>query len=279
MNQNSAILEHISAVLPILNDLVIGDVSTCLTDCEKVLFYKAAKTLDLNIQVGRELIPQMAAYQAIHQRKRIVTRIDKSLHGIPFIAVALPLYDDAGTIVGSAVITESVERQDELKSMAFDLTANIQTLSNNIEEINAQVQEVAALSKTMAQIAAESKNRMVETDQVLGLIKMVATQTNLLGLNAAIEAARVGDVGKGFGVVAEEIRKLAVSSADSIKKIDEIIKTVQQDSNNNYQQIVYIDDVISRITTAVGNVAGAVQQTSVTAIQLDSMADKLSNDN
>lgn len=277
MGQSAALLNHFMNVLPLINDLTIGDIGVCLTDCEKVLYYKPGKTINLKIEVGRELVPQMAAYQAIHKKQRIVTRIDASLHGVPFIAVAIPLYEK-NQVVGSAIFTESVEAQNALKEMAAGLTANIQTLSQNIEEINAEAEEITALSKTMAQVAAEAQSRIRETDQVLGLIKNVASQTNLLGLNAAIEAARVGDAGRGFSVVAAEIRKLAVNSADSIKKIDSIIQSVQKDSSNNYNQIAHIDEVISQITVAIGNVAGAVQQTSAAAYQLDIMAENLSRD-
>lgn len=277
MGQSAALLDHFIKVLPFINDLITSDVGVCLTDCEKVLYYKPGKTLNLKIDVGRTLVPQMAAYQAIQKRQRLVTRIDASLHGVPFIAVAIPLLD-GNKVIGSAIFTESVEAQNALKEMAAGLTANIQTLSRNIEEINAQAEEITALSKTMAQVAAESQSRMRETDEVLGIIKNVAAQTNLLGLNAAIEAARVGDIGRGFGVVASEIRKLAVSSADSIKQIDAIIHNVQRDSSNNYSQMMHIDEVITQITQAIGNVAGAVQQTSAAAYQLDIMAEKLSKE-
>jgi len=77
------------------------------------------------------------------------------------------------------------------------------------------------------------------------MIKNVAAQSNLLGLNAAIEASRVGDVGRGFSVVTEEIRKLATSSTASIKEIDAIINTVQTDSNRIYHNLTQINEAIS----------------------------------
>lgn len=278
MSDKAPVLNYFMEVLPYINDLMVNDISVCLTDCEKVLYYKSGRKFDLKIQVGRELIPQMAAYQAIHQNKRIVTRIDASLHGVPFIAIAIPLYDEVGSLVGSAIFTESVDQQDAMKDMAAQFNTNIKTLSENIERITAQAQEIAALSRTMAQVAAGSQVRMRETDQVLGFIKTIASQTNLLGLNAAIEAARVGDVGRGFGVVAEEIRKLAASSAESIKQIDSIIKTIQDDSGNTYQQMTHIDKAISDIANVITGVAGAVQETRAAAEQLDAMADSLSNE-
>ena len=115
----------------------------------------------------------------------------------------------------------------------------------------------------------------VLTDQVIGLIKAVAGQTNMLGLNAAIEAARVGEQGRGFGVVAEEIRKLAASTGESIKKIESTLQTIRDDSRKNYEQSRHIDEVMPQIAQAITQVAGSVQEVNEMARSLNSMADSL----
>jgi methyl-accepting chemotaxis protein len=76
-----------------------------------------------------------------------------------------------------------------------------------------------------------SKNEVKETDSILKFIRDVATQTNLLGLNAAIEATRAGEYGRGFNVVADEVRKLAVMSVDSAKKIENILDNLVASMN------------------------------------------------
>jgi len=72
-----------------------------------------------------------------------------------------------------------------------------------------------------------------DTFAILDMIKSIAGQTNLLGLNAAIEAARSGEHGRGFAVVADEVRKLSLQSQEAVKKIEEIVNGM----NHSVQEI------------------------------------------
>ena len=172
----------------------------------------------------------------------------------------------------------AVARQDALKDMANKLMDNINLLASTSEEVTAQTQEMAAVTRGLAEMSQESQKRTQDTGQVLALIRNVAGQTNLLGLNAAIEAARVGEAGRGFGVVAEEIRKLATSSSESIQKIDGILKAVATDSDRTYEEIQRISGNLAQVAQAVSGIAEAVQEALAVAQELDGLANKLAGE-
>lgn len=119
-----------------------------------------------------------------------------------------------------------------------------QNISQTVKEANAGVQFVILNNEQMYEIEQAVKKSydmmqiLVEhskdIEQVIQIINSIAEQTNLLALNAAIEAARAGEYGKGFSVVAGEVRKLSIQSVNSTKAIEEIIQKIQGDSSNLY---------------------------------------------
>lgn len=265
-------------LLPQLNKMVFADVGIGLFDQEKCLNYIPGKQMDLGAKPGDPVKPGSGVHQAMQTRQRVVRKIDKAVYGRPYIVVAVPIVTAKNEVIGAVAVSEPTDNIDEMKTMSERLSDNINTLASTTQEIAAQTEEIAATSRTLAQNAVASKKRTQETDAMIGLIRTVAGQTNLLGLNAAIEAARVGEQGRGFGVVAEEIRKLATTSTDSLKRIDAVIKTIQLDSEKAVQEVEHIDSVISQVAVALDQVAHTVQDIKEMVFQLDNIASKLSEE-
>jgi len=93
---------------------------------------------------------------------------------------------------------------------------------------------------TLAQSGEMVGEQLKKTDEILRFINEISANSNLLGLNAAIEAARAGEHGRGFGVVAEEIRKMADNSAESVKRIKHILDSIRNESAAIEKQVADI---------------------------------------
>lgn len=263
-----------------LNDLIFDDVNVSVWDLEKCLTYKPGKTMPLMMnQPGDPIKEVMAVYQAIQEKRRIVKRINKSeLYNQSYIVTSLPIFSAVGQVAGGMSVSQMTTQQDEMQSMAAELRDSINILASTTEEISSQTQEIAATCQSVLMAAQESLKRTKQTDDVLEFIKTIAAQTNLLGLNAAIESARVGEQGRGFKVVADEIRKLAANSINYVEQINGILKNIKTDGQNTYTQIEHIENAIMGIAQAITDVTQAVQKANTMALNLDDMAGNLTKE-
>ncbi len=130
----------------------------------------------------------------------------------------------------TATIVESSrnagEAANQAKEAANAARAGNQVVSQTIEGMNRIAQVVQESANTVQELA-KSSDRIGE---IIGVIDDIADQTNLLALNAAIEAARAGEQGRGFAVVADEVRKLAERTGKATKEITDMIKGIQSDT-------------------------------------------------
>lgn len=273
LENNREILEHYIYALRSLNDMQLNDMGVCIADCQKFIFYRPARGLDLKIRIGDPVTPGTVLHRAINEKRRVITKMDASLYGVPYIGVGTPITDESGEVIGGIAISEPVERYETLKQSSVLIGSNIGIIADTAEKIASQAQEIAAASQELAKTLEVSQSRVFETNSVLKLIENIARQTNLLGLNAAIEAGRVGEQGKGFEVVASEIRRLSKSTDDSIKDIEGIISFIQTDSSNNLLKTTKIAEMISQISEALVQTASSTQMVNDMARKLNELAD------
>ena len=132
------------------------------------------------------------------------------------------------------VLSETAKGMNEKGTQATRIVQELSSTSDKTTDAFLRISE--QIHKTNASV--------VKIQEVVNLIAQIATQTNLLSLNASIEAARAGEAGKGFAVVASEIQKLAEQTNSSAKVIDEIILSLSNESQQTVQSINEVTDMI-----------------------------------
>ncbi|MEF2230351.1 MAG: bacteriohemerythrin [Pseudodesulfovibrio sp.] len=162
---------------------------------------------------------------------------------------------------------------------AVNASASHEKATTGAEGVRSAVASIGQIETRILNLK-DTMNRLGEQassiGKVLGVITEIADQTNLLALNAAIEAARAGEAGRGFAVVADEVRKLAEKTMDATKEVGKVIISIQDSARENVRAVEAAAQDITRSTEAAGE-AGRFMEEIVaiveeTAGQVDSIA-------
>jgi methyl-accepting chemotaxis protein len=178
----------------------------------------------------------------------------------------------------AGTLTSSAERAQELTIMVAaaseEASTNVQSvasateeMASSVNEISRQVQESARMATEAVGQARATNDRVSELSKaasrigdVVELINTIAEQTNLLALNATIEAARAGEAGRGFAVVASEVKALAEQTSKATGEIGQQITGIQAATQDSVSAIKEISSTIERLSEISSTIAAAVEE-------------------
>ena len=171
-------------------------------------------------------------------------------------------------------MSKSAYQQRKLQSISDVLNDGIAQISSTMEEMAASA---GTVSENQNKLNSEIKNVDVVTaqiNQVMDLIKEIADQTRLLGLNAAIEAARAGEAGLGFSVVAQEIRKLAEDSKQTVGKIKEFTTVIRDSVTKTVVMGNETSSTVEQQAAAIQEVTASIEEIHSLTEQLNHLANE-----
>lgn len=248
-----------------------------ITNTQKFLLIKDSDELKSNVKTGDQIPEGCAADACLKKRDVVHIIVPEEVFGTPVETIGIPVFVD-NNIEGTIVITMSTDKtqkREKVSNLANTLSTALTQMSSNTVEMSDTFQQISETNLSIENFIKKTKENSKKTDEVLSFIQNIAKQTNLLGLNAAIESARAGEYGKGFGVVSTEIRNLSKSTKESINQISETLNNIQNSINEIYKRFENSNNLLSNETAGLEEITATIEELTSNAAILNEFANEL----
>ncbi len=226
-------------------------------------------------QIGDQLNDLIASFNGLVSQTKHMSNENASIsHELSATAIGVGDNVESSVVVVKEATSQSQSAQDEIANAIVDAqdskedivkaNENLGTARDDIVSLTSKVQDTAQVELELAQNMEELSKEANEVKTILVIIGDIADQTNLLALNAAIEAARAGEHGRGFAVVADEVRKLAERTQKTLSEINATISIVVQSIGDASTQMTTNSDEIQKLA----DIAQGVEESINTTVEI-----------
>ena len=268
------IMQSLVETLPLYHEVFEKEIAITLNDIEtrSVLFVLDGSKVKLHLKQGT-IIDDSPELRNVFQGQFLKCDIPVEMFGSPMTSEIYPVREN-GKVVGALSFIFPVEAQQKVEEYMQSLQAIINDLQLKVAAVAAHSEELSATSETMTDRSRQALENSQRSNEVTDFIKTISKQTNLLGLNASIEAARAGKFGAGFNIVAQEVRKLSSETSTATEQIETSLKTitsnvqslmesmeqVQMASNEQAELVQQFSEAIEKLTIVSGQMEHFVKE-------------------
>lgn len=258
-------LDGFLQVMPLLKDILQEDILVSVSDREKLLYYRPSKDLDFKAKIGQKISADSPLNKCIKEEKIFNDIVPKEFLGVAFKSIVYPIKNVNGTVIGTVAIGRSLENQFRIEESTDTLFSSLEESNATIEEINAGSEKLLNTIFQVVETVKQTEKNVKESNEIIGMIQNIASQSNLLGLNAAIESARAGESGRGFSIVASEMRKLAKLSGESSKKVSSVLSEISTKINEILSIIKEAQSISEGQSAATQEIAATLEEITASA--------------
>ncbi|WP_010305870.1 methyl-accepting chemotaxis protein [Kurthia senegalensis] len=272
-------LENLKQWLPMIAETYEPGTLLALTSLTHTIWtYEDAEFAGKQTEISEAHRPIKAddiLHKVIRTKQKVAFEVPEEKYGRAFSYMALPIFDEQRTLIGSLSVCRSLNTQHQLLHASETVVNSTTSIAAASEEVQASSTEfeahMAGLSKAQDEMLEYTEN----TAKMLQMINNIAKSTRILGLNAGIEAARSGEAGKGFSVVASEITKLANQSADSVKEINHVMENLRQKVIAISKTLEETHEISKQQIEAISGITESLEQLTTVSEQVSTLANKL----
>lgn len=252
-------LEMYSEVLPRIKDYLGQDIMIGLTDGSRFVGFWQGKKMRAPVQVGDALKPDDPMVDSFRHGKVIDVILPPHIHGFPFRSITAPVRDKNGKIVGTIGIGSSLELLYSAENIVSEVQQKLESAEKRFGAFNETSQQLREQSSGILDFMSKISRESSQIESAAKEISNIATQTGFLAINASVEAAHAGAAGKGFAIVAQEMKKLSNASRASSEKIFSLIKELSSAVNQNYEALNSIQQAISSQLLSAGELCKEIE--------------------
>lgn len=271
-NEDNLLLHFLGKACPIFQKGFSLDCAIGVTDKEKFLCYYNGDELNCGDLEGKTIPPGGLITDALESGQIESGTMPKDTYGVAFKASVIPIKDKGDNIIGTLNIAINLKNQETLSEISDTIQSSSEQLSATSQEIASSAQDLLSKILEVQNYTDKIMEQITGTQKILDFINEVSRNTKLLGLNAAIEAARAEEYGRSFSVVANQIQKMSKESADAVTNIKSMLDSINTVAENLQRKVNETTDISNIQASSTEQIAASAEELSSCTANISEIA-------
>lgn len=267
MNQK---VEEIVNALPVIRQLYEQNVFISVLDDQGIMCgYAIPDGMAPQVNIGEQFVDPSGGFDEVMRTgKRKYNYLPKEIMGEAFEGYLVPI-KDGNIVVGCLITSYAVGDKERLSEIVDNFNNSAKQVNDKIEQLVQGFDSLFGRISEMSDMTGAVETEVSATEQIVTAISSNASMSNILALNASIEAARSGEHGRGFAVVAEEMGKLANDSGNSAKEIQDQLSEVHNKLNTMVRSVKGTDAIAQSYNEQIHDIKRVVDQMLAMAADME----------